>query len=137
MGSLESITRPRNTAGLNRLKFTRAVISGRHASVPVERRFDRLLLTILRMVVFAFRVRLPDLKHGVDERYTVTVEDTTPQMNPLALGLRIRNRPDGMIVGEAKVEEWTESLGRTGNHHFHRDASNGVASGPRTTISKR
>src|SRR6266581_7772335 len=105
------------------------------------------------MVVAAMRIRLPDFDHCIGYWHLVAIENAPLDANALPGRLRSgQHITTGILTQESRREEWTYCL-RTGQgkclhglappdasnppDSSESDDSNGVAYGPRTTMSQR
>src|SRR6266481_3307164 len=96
---------------LDGFELATPILSGCQSSEANPTRLYCLWLQIVRMVVFAVSVGLPDFKHRIIERRALAVQYSASQPNAFALYLRTGNALDAVLAGgQLKVEKWADSL---------------------------
>src|SRR5437764_9474506 len=104
-----------NPAWLDGLEHASTVFIRGQAAKAAKRWINRLLLIVIRMVVFASGIGLPDLDHRIIHRSAVTIVHAAGEAYALALAFRGREPADRVVLGAAQVKEWTCGLRGRGN----------------------
>src|SRR5437763_14283940 len=104
-----------NPAWLDGLEHASTVLIRGQASKAVERGINRLLLIVIRMVVFSGGIGLPHLDHCIIHGSAVTIVHAASEAYALALTFRGREPADRVVLGAAQVKERACGLRGRGN----------------------
>src|SRR5947207_777329 len=94
-----------NPARLDGFKGADALLIGGQPSKAAEGRVNRFLLMVVRMVVFACGIGLPDLDHRIVHENTVTIVHAADEVNALAFSLRRHKSANRAAFGAAQMKE--------------------------------
>src|SRR5580704_3779761 len=86
-----------NPPWIDRFESTVDLVVGRQAAESAQCRIVRLALHVLRMIVFAGRIGLPDLQHSIRNRCAVTVHQAKTDTDVLAFRIRPPKATEGRI----------------------------------------
>src|SRR5213079_1585840 len=105
--------RPGNTSWLDGREAVASFRIGQTATEAAESRFDRFVLRVFRMRVFALRIGLPDLDDGIVDGFAVAVDDAAGERDSFAGHARGSELDDRKRL-EADLDVRTDGLGRSG-----------------------
>src|SRR4029077_438424 len=134
MRRLHAVVGPRHRSGLDSFKSVKTILIRARPPPARERRIQWFFLLVIRVIVAAVSVGLPNLHHRIRHGLSVPVEHLTFDANPLALR-RFRGHDIHWPTRQADRIERADSLRR--GLFSHRGSSKGVAFLPRNTMSKR
>src|ERR1041385_7765017 len=111
MRCLQSASRAGHASGPDGFEFTASIFSGAGASEAEKAGVDSLGLPVIRVIVFALRICLPNLNHGVIERLAVAIQNADCKHDPLPFHLRACDARNPTLVRcETKMKEGTDGL---------------------------
>src|SRR5687768_10659235 len=85
MRCLHRVAWSRHRSGLDGFEAIKAIFVGSRTAPAREARIERLLLLIVRVIITAVSIRLPDFHHGVRYWFSIPVEDAALDADPLSL----------------------------------------------------
>src|SRR5438477_12850758 len=94
-----------NPARLDGFKSAGALLIRSQPSKASEGRFNRFLLMVVRMVVFACGIGLPNLDHRIVHENTVTIVHAADEMDALPFSLRCHKSANRAAFGAAQMKE--------------------------------
>src|SRR6266700_5619768 len=134
MRRLERVPTAGYAAGFDGFKGTHAVFIRRQPPKTVKLRANGWLPVtlprVIRVVVPARGISLPNLNHGVIHGDTFAIEHTTGEYYAFSLHARSGQTPYRPVCGQAQMEKRPGGLRRNWQQ-VHDHSSNGVASRPR------
>src|SRR5437667_6328556 len=136
MWCLKRVSRPGHASWLYGFELAASVFIRRGPSEAAEIHIRCLTLVVIGMVVLALAVGLPYFDHRIVKWRTIRVQHPAFQPEAFAFSMRLGDARHRMGSRQADLEVGSRGLRRCW-HVFHDHASNGVASGPRSTMSNR
>ncbi len=97
-GACCNISRARHASRPDGLELAASILRGTGASEAEKAGVDGLGLLVIRMIVFAFRICLPNFDHRVIEPLAVAIQYANGKHDPLPFHLRARNAADAILV---------------------------------------
>src|SRR5438552_18753082 len=88
MRRLQRVSITGHASGLDGFEDATAIFASGQASEPPKPGIERFRLQVVRVMILAFSVGLPEFDDGIWHRYSVAIEDTADQPEAFALGLR-------------------------------------------------
>src|SRR5215472_9628656 len=119
MRCLRSVIGPWDATGPYGLKLHPAPGIGPHPTKSLASGVECFFLRVLRVIVFSFRISLPDFHHSVWHSCAVAIKNSAHQRDALTFGSRLGDRTNRARTGKAEVKIWTNRL-RCGGKVFHR-----------------